>query len=98
MKLWQQAKLLFKIKAVVDAVEKEKSMGYDFKVGAAKAIRDFVITCGAVGGAAVLSYFTVPEHIAAVIGFLPETVQHALIPLLSSAFVFGLNWLKERDK
>lgn len=73
-------------------------MGYDFKIGAAKAIRDFVITALAVGAAAVCAYFSIPANIGALIGFLPETVQHALIPLLSSFFVFAFNWMKERNR
>lgn len=73
-------------------------MGYDIKIGAGKALKDFFVTAGAVAGVAICGYFSLPEHISAVIGFLPDTIEHALIPLLSSAFVFGLNWLKERNK
>jgi len=71
---------------------------YDIKVGAAKAIRDFVITAGAVAAAAICGYFSVDANIAAFLGFLPDTVQHALIPIISSAFVFAANWLRERNK
>lgn len=73
-------------------------MGYDVKVGAAKALRDFVITALAIGGTAILAYFSVPENLALILGFLPDTVEKALIAVLSPAFVFGYNWLKERNR
>lgn len=73
-------------------------MSYDYKIGAAKAIRDFVITALAVAGVAVAGYFSLAENLASVLGFLPDTVEKALIPLLSSFFVFALNWIKERNR
>lgn len=73
-------------------------MGYDPKVGAAKALRDFVITSLAIGGAAVCAYFSVAENLAPVFGFLPDTIEKALIAILSPAFVFAYNWLKERNR
>ncbi len=72
-------------------------MGFDWKIAGAKALRDFVITCLAVGGVAVTSYFSIPEHIAPILGVLPDTVQHALIPLASSFFVFAHNWINNRN-
>lgn len=73
-------------------------MGYDPKVGAAKALRDFVITALAIGGVAIFEYFAVPENLAVVLGFLPDTVEKAFIAILSPLFVFGYNWLKERKR
>lgn len=96
MNVLQKARLLWQLNQLQGAIDKERKMGYDFKIGAAKALRDFIITALAVAGAAVCSYFAVPENIASVLGFLPDSVEKALIPLLSSAFVFGLNWLKNR--
>lgn len=73
-------------------------MGYDLKIGAAKALRDFFITSAAVGGAAVLSYFSVTENLAKVLGFLPDNLEHASIAVISPLIVLALNWLKERNK
>ncbi len=81
------------------AIEKEKQVNqYDPAVGAKKALRDFVITALAIGGAALASYFSVPENLATVLGFLPDTIEKALIAILSPLFVFGYNWLKERNR
>lgn len=71
-------------------------MGYDFKVGAAKALRDFIITSLAVGGAAVVGYFMQEQNLASLVGFLPDSVEHALIPVLSALLVFAHNYLKEK--
>lgn len=81
-----------------DSIREEMKMGYDPKVGAAKALRDFVITCLAIAGVAVAGHFSVPENLAPVLGFLPDTVEKALIAILSPAFVFAYNWLKERNR
>lgn len=91
-------KLLFKLNTLANAVERETKMGYDIKVGAAKALRDFAITSAAVGGAAILSYFAVPENLAKVLGFLPDTIEHASIAVISPLIVLGLNFLRERNK
>ena len=91
-------RLLWQARTLVKAVEEQNKMAYDWKIGVAKALRDFFITSVAVGGAAVAAFFAVPANIAAVTGFLPETVQHALIPIISAGFVFALNWMRERNK
>ena len=57
-----------------------------------------MITCLAVGAASITAYFSIPENLATAFGVLPATVQTALIPLASSAFVFAHNWLVNRDK
>lgn len=94
----QAFKLWRTVNRLRGAIDEEKTMGYDIKIGASKAIRDFVLTALAVAGVAVAGYFSLPENLAAVLGFLPDTIEKALIPLLSSFFVFALNWLKERKK
>lgn len=94
----QGIKILLKLERVADAIEKEEKMGYDIKIGAAKALRDFIITALAVGAVAISAYFSVPEHIGAVLGFLPDSIEHALIPVASAFFVFLTNWLRERGK
>lgn len=92
-------KLLFKLNTLANAVEREAKMNnYDFKVGAAKALRDFAITSAAVGGAAILSYFAVPENLSKVLGFLPDTIEHASIAVISPLIVLGLNYLRERNR
>ena len=73
-------------------------MGYDWKVGAVKALKDFIITALAVAGAAIATYFASPDNLAPILGVLPDTVEKALIPILSSAFVFAANWFKQREK
>lgn len=98
MNILEKLKLLKKANDLSKAVEKEARMGYDIRIGLAKAIRDFVITALAVGGAAVCAYFADANHLAALIGFLPDTIEKALTPLLSAFFVFALNWFKERNK
>lgn len=80
------------------SIKEEMKMGYDPKVGAAKALRDFVITALAIGGAAVCAFFSVPENLAPIVGFLPDTIEKALIAILSPAFVFAYNWLKESNR
>lgn len=92
------AAIWWRVTRLQKVVKEEMKMGYDPKVGVAKALRDFIITALAIGGAAVLSYFSVPENIAPLLGFLPETVKVALIGILSPVFVFGYNWLKERNR
>lgn len=92
------AAIWWRVTRLQKAVKEEMKMGYDPKVGAAKALRDFVITALAIGGAAVFSYFSVPENLALILGFLPDTVEKAFIGILSPLFVFGYNWLKERNR
>lgn len=93
------AAIWWNVKKLKKAVSEEKRMNnYDPAVGAKKALRDFVITALAIGGAAVASYFSVPENLATVLGFLPDTIEKALIAILSPLFVFGYNWLKERNR
>jgi hypothetical protein len=81
-----------------DSIKEEMKMGYDPKVGAAKALRDFVITALAIGGLAIFEHFMVPENLALVLGFLPDTIEKAIIAILSPLLVFGYNWLKERKR
>lgn len=92
------AAIWWRVNKLKKAIEQEKKMGYDPKVGAAKALRDFVITALAIGGAAVFAHFGVPENLAKVLGFLPDNIEKALIGILSPLFVFGYNWLKERNR
>lgn len=80
------------------AIEEETKMGYDFKIGAAKALRDFAITSAAVGGAAILSYFAVPENLAKVLGVLPDSVEKAAIAVISPLIVLALNYVRERNR
>ena len=68
----------------------------DWKKTFAKALRDLIVTSVAVGGSAALVYFNDPEHLKHALASLPETVQLALIPLLSSAIVVLQNWLSHR--
>lgn len=98
MRIIQAFKAWRKVDRLLDAIEKEKGMSYSWKVGAYKAFKDFVITALAVAGAAVAAYFAVPDNLAPILGFLPDTIEKALIPILSSAFVFAANWLKQREK
>lgn len=92
MSFFKRVKLLFQIKSAVDAVETEIKMGYDFKVGAAKALRDLAITSIAV----LAGYFAAESNLVAVLGFLPDTVERAVIPLVSAALVFTRNWALNR--
>ena len=98
MNPFKLASIWWRVTRFKKTVEEEKKMGYDPKVGVAKALRDFVITALAIGGAAVLSYFSVPDNLAPILGFLPETIKTALIGIISPMLVFALNWLKERNK
>ena len=97
MSLWGKLKLLKQANDLAKAVEKEQGM-YDVKIGLRKAGKDFLITCAAVGGAAVAAYYADAQHLAELIGFLPDTIERAATPLLSAFFVFSLNWLRERKK
>lgn len=92
------AAIWWRVNKLKNAIIEEKKMGYDPKVGVAKALRDFVITALAVAGAAVFAYFGVPENLAPILGFLPDNIEKALIAILSPLFVFGYNWLKERNR
>ncbi len=94
----EKLKLLLNLNRLANAIEKETKMGYDIKIGAAKALRDFFITSAAVAGAAVLEYFSVPEHLAKVLSVLPDSVEKASIAIISPLIVFGLNYLRERNK
>ena len=102
MRALDKIKFLFKLNTLANAVEKETKAGkvhmYDIKIGAAKALRDFAITSAAVGGAAILSYFAVPENLSHLLGFLPDTIEHASIAVISPLIVLGLNYLRERNK
>ena len=97
-KLVFAAKLKNNVTKLEKAIAEEKKMGYDVKVGISKALRDFVITSAAVGGAAVLQYFSVTDNLAKLLGFLPDNIEHAAIAVISPMIVFGINWLKERNK
>lgn len=68
-------------------------MGYDWKIGATKTLRDFVITCIAV----LTAYFAVPENLTVFLGAFPVSVKTAVVPLLSSLFVFLHNWATHRE-
>ena len=98
MNLWGKLKLLKSANDLVKAVEKEQAMGYSIKIGLRKAGRDFLVTCAAVGGAAVAAYYADANNLAKLIGFLPDTIERAATPLLSAFLVFALNWLRERGK
>lgn len=67
-----------------------ESPRYDILVGFGKALRDFVITAGAV----VSAYFAIPNNIT-FLGFLPDTVERAAVPVISAGFVFLLNYARE---
>ena len=95
MKFTEKVRWLFRFKALNDAVEKEGHM-YDIKIGARKALKDFLITSAAIAGSALASYYAVPEHLAEVLGFLPSQIQTASIAIISPALVFFLNWLNNR--
>lgn len=94
MNPFKAAAVWYRIRKLESAVGKEVNMGYDIKIGAAKAIRDLVITSLAV----ICSYFAVPENLASVLKDLPGPIAQAAIPLFSAFFVFALNWVKERNK
>jgi hypothetical protein len=91
-----KVKLALQLKRAADAVE-GVPVGYSWRMGLSKAAKDFAITTGAVAGAAVLTYFADAANVRGILQSFPAQVQDALIPLLSSAAVFGLHWLKHRD-
>lgn len=73
-------------------------MNYSWRIGAYKAFRNFLVTVLAVAAIAVATYLSIPENLALLLGFLPDTVEKALIPPVAALFVFASNWLKERNK
>jgi hypothetical protein len=92
--MFSKIKLLWQLNKLYSTTKRESAMGYDWKVGAAKALRDFAITCLAV----ITAYYAIPNNLTAVLASLPVPVQQAAIPLLSSFFVFAHNWINNRNK
>lgn len=96
MGLFGKLKLLLAARKAAGEVEKGvRSM--DWRKTAGKGIRDFVVTTGAVAGAAVLTYLADAEHVKLALGSLPVGLRDALIPLISAVSVMALNWMKHRE-
>jgi hypothetical protein len=86
-----KVKLAFQVSRLL-AVFKEANVNW--KLVAQKAARDLLVTIAAVGGSAVLVYYQDPEHLKLILGVLPQTLQLALIPILSALITAALNALK----
>jgi predicted ribosomally synthesized peptide with SipW-like signal peptide len=69
--------------------------GYEPLKTAGKAVKSFIVTSAAIGGMAVLGYFTDSEHIKAVIGASPLAL--ALLPLLTAAIRAIDNYWRHRN-
>lgn len=94
MGLLGNLKLLLQGQRAGDALQKEARSNMDWKKALLKGLRDFLVTTGAVAGAAALTYLTSKENLELALGGFPVALKTALIPLLSSLAVIGLNWLK----
>ena len=67
-------------------------MGYDWRVTATKAAKNFGVTVGSVALAAVLAWIADPDHARQLVG------EDALVPILTALATALLNWLKHRDE
>lgn len=68
--------------------------GYSFGRTVAKAVQALLLAALAV----IAANFAVPENLEPIFGMLPDSIEHALIPLIAGAFAALSNWLKNRSK
>ena len=94
-------KLMFAAKKLSSAVSNETAKGYDWKLNAKKAAMNFLIVCGAVAITAIADYLMVPQNVALLFQWLPESVRATALALLApfiATIAFSLkNWAKNRN-
>ena len=90
MGILEKLKLGLALKRVSDAIDKENKVGHDWSKTGKAVAADLAITSVAV----LAAYFSEPEHLAALLGVVPESLRLALIPLVSA----GLVALRKRIK
>lgn len=85
---------LERVRKAVDETPK----GYDWSITLQKMIWDAARTTAGVAALAVLSYYSNPENLKALLNALPAPVAVALIPIVSGLIAGIQNWVKSRDK
>lgn len=92
---------MFAAKKLSSAVNAETAKGFDWTLNAKKALMNFAIVCGAVAVSAIADYLMVPQNVALLFQWLPESVRATalgmLAPLIAAAAFSLKNWAKNRD-
>lgn len=84
---------LWKAKSIVAAIKDLHGEGFDFKIAAIKMGKLF---CWAVLGS-VLSYYGTPDHLATLLGVLPEHLREAVTPFVITAIASAWKWYQNKD-
>ncbi len=93
LSLLSRIRLVLQIRNLLNALKKEGNT-VDWKKTLMKGVKDLLVTIVAVGGTSVLTYYLDPEHLKQLLGVLPQTLQLALIPLVSAGITALINLIK----
>jgi hypothetical protein len=90
MSMLDKIKLALRAKRAADVIQQQTTAGLDWNKVLAKGLIDFVLTSGAV----LAAFWGTPEGMAQALGFLPDELRVALIPVVSALLVMVRNAIK----